>query len=42
MKSNLKDNGFEIIENIYSEKEINQIIELINSKELENQFGVRE
>jgi len=42
MKSNLNQNGFEIIENVYSLTEVNEILQLVESKEIENKFGVRE
>jgi len=38
----LKTKGFEIIENVFSEKEVNEILEIIASKKIENKFGVRE
>jgi len=41
MQSKLKEKGFEIIENIYSEKEINQILQILQEKGIENKFGVR-
>ena len=42
MVSNLNDKGFEIIEAVYSENEVNEILQLLESKEIENKFGVRE
>ena len=42
MKSKLSQKGFEIIEAVYSEKEINEILQLLQSKEIEKKFGVRE
>ncbi len=42
MESTLSKNGFEIIENIYSEREVNEILNLVELKEIENKFGVRE
>ena len=42
MESTLRERGFEIIENIYSESEVNEILELVKSKGTENSFGVRE
>lgn len=43
MSKTLLDNyGFEIIESIYSEKEVNELIKLIESKDLSGKFGVRE
>ncbi|MCG8331878.1 MAG: phytanoyl-CoA dioxygenase family protein [Chitinophagales bacterium] len=41
MESTLNQKGFEIIEGVYSEKEVNEILERIKSKEIENKFGVR-
>lgn len=38
----LNQKGYQIIENIYSEKEIDDILRLIASKQLEEKFGVRE
>jgi len=37
----LQEKGFEIIENIYSEKELNEITKLIERQGVENKFGVR-
>jgi ectoine hydroxylase-related dioxygenase (phytanoyl-CoA dioxygenase family) len=42
MKSTLNKNGFEIIENVYSEREVNEILKLVEFKGVENKFGVRE
>lgn len=42
MQSTLDVYGFEIVEDIYSEKEINEILRLVESCELENKFGIRE
>ena len=41
MESTLNQKGFEIIEGVYSEEEVNEILEGIKSKEIENKFGVR-
>lgn len=38
----LQEKGFDIMENIYSEQEINEIIEVIENQEIEGRFGVRE
>lgn len=38
----LDQNGFEIIQNIYSTDEIDEIVQLVESLDLENRFGVRE
>lgn len=38
----LQERGFDIIENIYSEKEINEIIKVLENQGVENKFGVRE
>lgn len=38
----LEDLGFEIIEDIYSEREVNEILNFLDSKEIKNKFGVRE
>lgn len=42
MKSTLNQKGFAIIEDVFSEKEINEILDLLKSKGIENRFGVRE
>lgn len=42
MESILNRKGFEIIENVYSKNEVHEILELVNSKGIENKFGVRE
>jgi len=42
MESDLTQKGFEIIENVYSKVELNDIIQLIESKEIGDKFGVRE
>lgn len=42
MESVLTQKGFEIIENVYSKVELNDIIQLIESKEIGGKFGVRE
>ena len=42
MESKLNQKGFEIIEAVYSEKEINEILHLLQSKKMEKKFGVRE
>ena len=42
MASSLKQKGFEIIENVYSEKEVNEILQILRSKGLEKKFGIRE
>lgn len=39
---NLLTNGYEIVEDVYSSDEISQILQLIESKEIVGQFGVRE
>lgn len=38
----LEDKGIEIIEKVYSHEEMNKILNLIESKELGNRFGIRE
>ncbi len=38
----LQEKGFDIIENIYSKQEVDEIVELIESQGLGGQFGVRE
>ena len=42
MKSSLTQKGYEIIENVYSENEVNEILRLIESAGINNKFGVRE
>ena len=42
MKSTLNQKGVEIIEGIYSEREVNEILKLIDTIKSENNFGVRE
>jgi len=42
MKSELDTFGFKIIESIYTEKEIDEIVSLLESEEIKGQFGVRE
>ena len=42
MESILNQKGFEIIEDIYSSKEVNEILELVESKGIGDKFGVRE
>ena len=42
MESTLNKNGFEIFENVYSEREVNEILKLVEFKGIENKFGVRE
>jgi len=42
MEALLDKNGFEIIEGVYSQKEIEDILKLLSTKNLEDQFGVRE
>lgn len=42
MTSFLNKNGFEIIEGVYSPREVDDILELLSTKNLEDQFGVRE
>jgi len=42
MKSNLNQKGFEIIENVYSEREVNEMLEMMESEEIEKKFGIRE
>lgn len=37
----LENKGFEIIENVYSKKEVNEILQIVASKKIENKFGVR-
>lgn len=41
MEFTLNQLGFEIIENIYTEKEVNEMLEIISANALNNQFGVR-
>jgi ectoine hydroxylase-related dioxygenase (phytanoyl-CoA dioxygenase family) len=38
----LNQEGYEIIETVYSTKEVNTILEITESKNLENKFGIRE
>ncbi len=38
----LQEKGFEIIENIYSKKEANEIIEVVENQAVRGRFGVRE
>jgi ectoine hydroxylase-related dioxygenase (phytanoyl-CoA dioxygenase family) len=42
MKNQLQTNGFEIIEDVYSEEEMNDILDFLVAKGIENKFGVRE
>jgi len=42
MESTLNENGFEVIENVYSEREVNEILKLVEFKGIENKFGIRE
>ena len=42
MRNSLREKGFKIIENIYSSKEIDEILTLLDSKEIDNKFGIRE
>ena len=42
MESKLNQKGFEIIESVYSNSEINEILKLVELKGIENKFGVRE
>jgi Protein involved in biosynthesis of mitomycin antibiotics/polyketide fumonisin len=42
MNSSLTQKGYEIIENVYAEKEVNEILNLIESTGIDNKFGVRE
>lgn len=42
MESQLNQKGFEIIEVVYSEKEVDEILQILKSKGIENKFGVRE
>lgn len=42
MIDNLKEDGFQIIEKVYSPKEIDDILKILSSKEIEQKFGVRE
>lgn len=37
----INEKGFEIIEGVYTQREVNDILEIIEQKELPNQFGVR-
>lgn len=37
----LKEKGFEIIENVYSEQEVNCILEQLAAKNIGNKFGIR-
>jgi hypothetical protein len=41
MKGKLSENGYEIIENVYSDKEISELIDLAEKSGVENEFGVR-
>ena len=41
MDTILDQRGFEIIENVYSEREVKEILAVLESEEFENQFGVR-
>jgi L-ribulose-5-phosphate 3-epimerase UlaE len=38
----LERQGYQIIEEVYTTKEVDQLIELINEKDLNNEFGLRE
>lgn len=42
MRQILTEKGYEIVENIYSVKEVNEILELLKSIGVERKFGVRE
>lgn len=42
MKAALNQNGFDIIEKVYSEREVNEILKLVELKGIANRFGVRE
>lgn len=42
MRTELEDKGFEIIEEVYTEQEVNEILAILVAKEYESQFGVRE
>ncbi len=42
MESTLNKKGFEIIEDVYSEREVNEILKLVELHGIENKFGVRE
>ena len=42
METQLQTNGFEIIEGVYSEREVNDILDFLATKNIENKFGIRE
>ena len=42
MKTELENIGFTTVESIYSEREIEEILKILNEKEISGQFGVRE
>ena len=42
MIKNFNEKGFQIIEDVYSSDEIEDILNLLSTKQIENQFGVRE
>jgi len=42
MENKFKKQGYQIIEKVYSEKEINRICSILENKEFEKKFGVRE
>ncbi|HOY13079.1 MAG TPA: phytanoyl-CoA dioxygenase family protein [Saprospiraceae bacterium] len=42
MKFELNKSGFEIIENVFSNEEVNEIIELLEPQEINKEFGIRE
>ncbi len=42
MQSKLNEKGFQIIENVYSKNEIDEILQILEHKQIENKFGVRE
>ena len=42
MKAELDNKGFTIIKSIYSNEEVEELLHLLNQKEISGQFGVRE
>lgn len=40
--NDLEKKGFEIIEDVYSEKEVNEILRILEEKKIKDKFGVRE
>lgn len=42
MELEYQEKGYKIIEQVYSQKEVNQILDILKTKAIENKFGVRE